>query len=127
MSEHRTNSRTALEVMAENWLKVASLDDVPEDGTLLCTLDGHAICLYNVNGTIFATSDTCTHGEASLADGFIVNADEIECPLHQGRFHIPTGKAVHAPCIVDIKTYSVRTEGKSVMINTEEVLAPRNE
>ena len=55
------------------------------------------MCLYNLGGTIYATHDTCTHGQASLADGFI-DGDEIECPLHQGLFQIATGKAVGAPC-----------------------------
>src|SRR5438132_11335165 len=77
--------------MSENWVKVASASDVPEDGTLLVNLGAEPVCLYNLAGKIFATHDTCTHGQASLADGFI-EGEEIECPLHQGKFHIATGK-----------------------------------
>src|SRR5436190_5375925 len=95
--------------MSENWIKVASASDVPEDGTLLANLGAEPVCLYNLGGKIFATHDTCTHGQASLADGFI-EGEEIECPLHQGKFHIATGKAVGAPCTEDIRTYVVRIE-----------------
>ena len=71
--------------MSENWVKVANVVDVPEDGTLLVTLGAEPVCLYNIGGKIFATHDTCTHGQASLADGFI-EGEEIECQI--GRAHV---------------------------------------
>jgi naphthalene 1,2-dioxygenase ferredoxin component len=101
--------------MSENWIKVASASDVPEDGTLLVNLGAEPVCLYNVGGEIFATHDTCTHGQASLADGFI-DGEVIECPLHQGKFHIATGKAVAVPCTEDIRTYAVKIEGGAVLL-----------
>jgi len=101
--------------MSENWIKVANASDVPEDGTLLVNLGAEPVCLYNLAGTIFATHDTCTHGQASLADGFI-EGEEIECPLHQGKFHIATGKAVGVPCTEDIRTYAVKIENGAVLL-----------
>ena len=101
--------------MSENWTKVAAVAGVPEDGTLLVDLGADPVCLYNLGGTIYATHDTCTHGQASLADGF-VDGENIECPLHQGLFHIPTGKAVGVPCKIDIRTFSVKVEDGSVFI-----------
>lgn len=91
------------------WIQVAKLDDVPADGTFPATAGGEPVCLYNLDGEIFATHDTCTHGNASLADGFIVEG-QIECPFHQGMFDIRTGKATAAPCNVEIKTYPVKVE-----------------
>ncbi len=101
--------------MSENWIKVAAAADVPEDGTLLVNLGAEPVCLYNLAGEIFATHDTCTHGQASLADGFI-EGEEIECPLHQGKFHVPTGKAVGVPCTEDIRTYAVKIENGAVLL-----------
>ena len=98
-----------------NWVEVAKVDEVPEDGTFRTFLGGEPVCLYNLGGTIYATHDTCTHGQASLADGF-VDGEKIECPLHQGLFHIPTGKAVGAPCTVDIRAYPVRVENGAVLL-----------
>jgi 3-phenylpropionate/trans-cinnamate dioxygenase ferredoxin subunit len=45
-----------------------------------------------------------------------VIGDIIECPLHQGRFHIPTGKAKSAPVCVDLVCYPVKVEGGQVFI-----------
>jgi len=101
--------------VSDHWVKVASASDVPEEGTLLVNLGTEPVCLYNVGGKIFATHDTCTHGQASLADGFI-EGEEIECPLHQGKFHIATGKAVGPPCTEDIRTYAVKIENGAVLL-----------
>jgi 3-phenylpropionate/trans-cinnamate dioxygenase ferredoxin subunit len=46
----------------------------------------------------------------------VVIGDFVECPLHQGRFHIPTGKAKGAPACVDLKTYPVKVEDGSIFI-----------
>jgi nitrite reductase/ring-hydroxylating ferredoxin subunit len=50
-----------------------------------------------------------------LSEGF-VEGDIVECPLHGGRFEIKTGKAVAAPCTVDLRTYVVRREDDSVLV-----------
>jgi nitrite reductase/ring-hydroxylating ferredoxin subunit len=102
------------------WTRVAAVADVPEDGTLFVRVDGTPICLYNVEGEICATHDTCTHGQASLAEGFIVDGKHIECPLHQGLFDIRTGRAVSAPCVVDVAVYRVKVEGDDVLVETAE-------
>jgi len=54
------------------------------------------LALYNVGGTFYATDDICTHVKAYLSKG-VVDGDTIECPLHKGRFHIPTGRPLTAP------------------------------
>jgi len=98
------------------WREVAAADDVPEGGTLLVDLGKEPVCLYRLGGEVYATHDTCSHGQASLADGFIVDDALIECPLHQGTFDIRTGKAVGAPCRIDVRTYPVRIENGKVLL-----------
>jgi nitrite reductase/ring-hydroxylating ferredoxin subunit len=101
--------------MNKNWTKVAAAEDVPEDGTLQVGLGAEPVCLYKFGGKIYATHDTCTHGQASLADGFI-DGENIECPLHQGLFHIATGRAVGPPCKDDIRIYAVKIENGEVYL-----------
>lgn len=101
--------------MSENWIEVAALEDVPDAGTLLVAVDGERVCLYNLAGKIYATQDTCTHAQASLAEGF-VDGEHIECPLHQALFHIPTGKVVSAPATEDLRVYPVKIEGGKVCV-----------
>ncbi len=105
-----------MSAVPEGWIEIARAADVPEQGTLLANLRGEPVCLYNIGGTIYATHDTCTHGHASLADGFIVEDQLIECPLHQGRFDIASGRAVGVPCTQDIRVYAVRIENGRVFL-----------
>jgi len=50
---------------------------------------------HTEDGQLFALDDTCTHQDASLADGWVEGC-EVECPLHASRFDLRTG-AVDAP------------------------------
>ena len=60
----------------------------------------------------------CTHATGLLADGWVEDG-EIECPLHQARFDIRTGKALCEPATEDLRTYPVKVEGGDVLIDLE--------
>lgn len=105
--------------MKDNWVCVAAAQDVREGATLQGRLGDEPVCLYRIGGRIYATHDRCTHGRASLADG-TVRGEEIECALHKGRFHVPSGRAVGLPCVRDIRTYSVKVENDAVWLESTE-------
>ena len=75
--------------------------------------DGPAIAVYNVDGAFYATDDNCTHGLSSLAEG-VLEGDMIECAAHFGGFDVKTGKAIMAPCSIDLKSYKVEVRDGSV-------------
>jgi 3-phenylpropionate/trans-cinnamate dioxygenase ferredoxin subunit len=58
------------------------------------------------DGEIFAIDDTCTHQDASLADGWLEGC-EIECPLHASRFDLRTGAVDAPPAKRPIRTHEV--------------------
>lgn len=91
------------------------VEDVAEGSARRCVFRGEAIALFNVGGRIYATQDECTHGRASLSEGY-VEGEEIECPLHQGVFNVRTGEAVNRPCVVPIRTYHVRIDDGVVQL-----------
>lgn len=104
--------------MTENWTDAAALADVPEGDVMAVQVAGKEIALYEVAGEIYATDNTCTHGAARMSDGFL-EGREIECPLHQGRFDVCTGKALCTPLTQDIKTYPVKIENMRVMLKLD--------
>lgn len=77
------------------------------------------ICVYNLGGTYYATSDICTHATASLAEGDVEDEVLITCPVHWGQFHIPSGKAVTFPCERNLRTYAVLVKDGEVFADTE--------
>jgi p-cumate 2,3-dioxygenase ferredoxin subunit len=83
-------------------------DSVAEGEMRQCHLpDGTPLALYNVDGTIYATDDRCTHGEVSLSEEGTLIGKTIECSWHFGTFDTTTGKATGMPCERDLKTYTV--------------------
>ncbi|MDH2238507.1 non-heme iron oxygenase ferredoxin subunit [Pigmentiphaga sp. GD03639] len=98
-----------------DWTDVAATDDVPEDDVIGVQAAGKDLALYSVEGEFYATDNICTHGHARLCDGFLEGA-EIECPLHQGRFDVRSGKAMCAPLTEDIKTYPLKVEGGRIWL-----------
>ena len=104
--------------MSNEWIDVIDPDAVRADGLTGVYVDGRDIALFAVGDEIFATENRCTHGEARLSDGFLLE-DEIECPLHQGRFSVRTGMAMCAPVTGCIRTYPIKIEGGRVFLKLE--------
>jgi nitrite reductase/ring-hydroxylating ferredoxin subunit len=72
-------------------------------------VDGHEIAIYHLPGGEFhATANVCTHGQAYLSEGWIVDDCQVECPLHAGCFDIRTGKAIGPPADEDLAVYRVQ-------------------
>jgi naphthalene 1,2-dioxygenase system ferredoxin subunit len=102
--------------MTNNWIDAAAADAVPEDDVIAVPLAGKEVALYGVDGQVYATDNICTHGHARLCDGFL-EGGEIECPLHQGRFDVRSGKAMCTPLTEDIRTYPVKIENGRVFVD----------
>ena len=104
--------------MTDTWIDVAARAAVPEMCAISVIAAGKEIALYEVDGAIFATDNLCTHGAARLSDGFL-EGNEIECPLHQGRFDVCTGKAMCAPLTADIRTYPVQIKDQRIWLQIQ--------
>jgi naphthalene 1,2-dioxygenase system ferredoxin subunit len=101
--------------MEKQWTKVIELVAIPADDVTAVIAGGREVAIYSVDGAVYATDNVCTHGHARLCDGFL-DGHEIECPLHQGKFDVRSGKAMCEPLTVDIQTYPIKIEGGSVYI-----------
>ena len=104
--------------MSDNWIDALARDDVPEGDVIGIKVAGKDIALYEVECEVYATDNLCTHGAARMSDGFL-EGREIECPLHQGRFDVCTGKAMCAPLTENIRTYPVKIENLRVMLKLD--------
>lgn len=75
---------------------ICAIDDVPVgEGLRITTVTPPIAIFLTEDGTVHAIDDTCTHQDASLADGWVEGC-WVECPLHASRFDLGTG-AVDAP------------------------------
>jgi naphthalene 1,2-dioxygenase system ferredoxin subunit len=89
------------------WIATIPPEQLEPEGMASAQAGTIWVVLYRAEDNVYATSVMCTHGQASLADGYL-EGFVIECPLHQGLFDIRTGEAVGLPCTEAIKTFPVR-------------------
>lgn len=99
---------------------VCQTDDIDEEDVRRFDYEGQTYCVYHTPDGFFATDGHCTHEEQHLEDGIVID-NVIECPLHQGRFDVRSGKALSAPVCVDLKTYPVvlKESGIHICLDTE--------
>jgi len=102
--------------MAE--VSVCAATDVPENSVISREVGDELVAIYNIGGTFYATEGRCTHGLANLADGML-EGDEIECSFHFGKFHVPSGKAIEAPCFIALKTYKTQVRDGQVFVDLD--------
>jgi 3-phenylpropionate/trans-cinnamate dioxygenase ferredoxin subunit len=100
---------------AVSWLVVCGVEDIDEEDVLQFEHAGKIYAIYHTPSGFHATDGICTHENARLADGLVIG-EIIECPRHQGRFHIPTGKAKGAPACINLQTYPIKVEAGRIQI-----------
>ena len=99
--------------------KVASVGDVPDEGTLAVTRsDGARICLIKSNGRISAVADNCTHQDFEMALGDVLPDGTIQCAWHGARFDCMTGAVRQGPATRPLPLYEVRVEGGHIMVSS---------
>src|SRR5213595_4241587 len=80
----------------------------PGDAIRLETAPPIAV-FHTEEGELFAIDDTCTHQDASLADGWVEGC-EVECPLHASKFNLRTGAVDAPPAKLPVRTHEVVIE-----------------
>ena len=101
--------------MKDSWYKVANDADITEDQPASVKVGRDQIGVFRVDGALYAIEDICPHAFALLSQGF-VEGEEVECPLHEALFHIPTGKCLREPADRDLATYEVKVEDGTVYV-----------
>jgi nitrite reductase/ring-hydroxylating ferredoxin subunit len=111
--------------MREERIALAEVGEVAPGDVKRCLVPGFApFALYNLGGEFFVTEDTCSHGMASLADGFL-DGDIIECPFHGGAFNVRTGEPAERPCVSPIGTFPAIVEHGTIWTKAVRRADPR--
>jgi len=98
-----------------SWYSVCPVPDVGEDDLIPFEHDGKLYAVYHTPSGFYATDGLCTREQEFLVDGLVIG-EIIECPRHQGRFHIPSGKAKGAPVCVDLSTYPTKIKDGQILV-----------
>ncbi len=89
----------------DDFVKVCSADDVPDDTALAVEIGGRPVAVFKVGDRFSAVEDICPHQGASF-EGGPLDGEIVTCPLHGWRLNVITGESLDAPG-VKIETYDV--------------------
>jgi len=87
-------------------VKICPAADLPPGEVVSVTVAGRPLAVGNCGGRFFALDGICSHGQADLADGYL-DGEELECPLHMGRFNVFTGAPAARPVTEPVRAYPV--------------------
>ncbi|MEV6161949.1 bifunctional 3-phenylpropionate/cinnamic acid dioxygenase ferredoxin subunit [Streptomyces sp. NPDC052052] len=104
----------------DNAVRIADVGDIEEGEALQVPAErtGHndAIAVFHDGGAYYALDDTCSHGQASLADGWIEDG-EVECPLHSARFCLKSGEPQCMPATIAARTHKVEVRDGGIWLH----------
>ena len=105
------------------WHNVARSGQVPDGWVRRFYADKLEMCVARLRGTVYATSNYCTHLDCLLSSGKLVD-DGIGCSCHGSVFDLETGEAIYPPATEPIRTYPVREEDGAIYVKvTDEDIA----
>lgn len=96
--------------------RVAKASEIAPGTARRVEADGVEILLCNVDGTLYAIEDVCTHDGAPLDQGELESRC-IVCPRHGATFDVTTGAALTLPAVLPLPTYPVTVVGDDVLID----------
>ncbi|WP_232662828.1 bifunctional 3-phenylpropionate/cinnamic acid dioxygenase ferredoxin subunit [Pseudonocardia sp. TRM90224] len=105
-------------------IHVCALADMPRGSARRLPLVPPVSVFHTSDGEFYAIDDTCTHQDASLADGWLEGC-EVECPLHAAIFDLRTGEPDGLLARKPVRTHRVLVEADSVylVLSTPDVMA----
>src|SRR5690242_2906592 len=102
---------------ADGYTPAGTLADLPPGSSRRVYVGGEAVALFNINGTVRAIANRCSHARASLSEGTVDAARcTVTCPWHEGVFSLETGQPLGGPPSLPVVVYRVKLEGDTVLI-----------
>lgn len=98
-------------------VKVAETHDIPEGKARRVLVKRRPVAIFNCGGTFYAIHDTCSHADASLAEGHFHSGEcKVACPLHGALFDVKTGEALTLPAVSPVDIYKVTVDGTAIFV-----------
>ncbi|MCU0415860.1 MAG: nitrite reductase small subunit NirD [Cytophagaceae bacterium] len=106
------NSMTTTDIL---WHRVATVQDIPENGGACALIDGKQIAIYNFTrrGEWYATDNLCPHRQQMILSrgmiGDMQGEPKVACPFHKKTFSLKSGACLSGDNY-EIKTYPIKVE-----------------
>lgn len=111
-----------------DFIKVLTLDELPEGSSKIVKVKNAKVALFHYNGKITAIGNACLHKGGPLGLGCVEKKYDglyVTCPWHGWEYNIETGKAP-----LDFKdqqsVYEIKTEGNDILISESPVIKAKH-
>jgi 3-phenylpropionate/trans-cinnamate dioxygenase ferredoxin component len=101
-------------VMGE-FVPTMNASELAEGSISVLDVKGVHVLLARVGGAVSALSGTCTHEDADLGIGFVIE-DRVVCPLHLSQFDLRTGEVLNPPATAPLRCFNVKIEGGTIFV-----------
>ncbi|MCA9794238.1 MAG: Rieske (2Fe-2S) protein [Vulcanimicrobiota bacterium] len=99
-------------------MRVGRLEDFPLGKVRVVRIEGERVAICNVDGTLYAVEDRCTHDDGPLGEGELEGC-EIECPRHGARFDVRDGSVTQMPAVYPIETFELEVVDGQVYVSLD--------
>ena len=108
----------ALGVSGEDgWMEVLPLDSLPEGESTSVYFEGKQVALFNVEGTLYALSNRCSHARGPLSEGSVDPSDcSVTCPWHYGKFDLKSGQVTDGVAQTPVPSYEVEVRDEAIYL-----------
>lgn len=97
-----------------DYVTAAKVSDLATGSGMVADVNGKAVALFNVGGTIYAIDNTCRHKGGPLGEGTL-EGSVVTCPWHRWEYDVSTGEVI-ANRQIKVATYPVQIEGDEIKV-----------
>lgn len=104
----------------EAWTDVGPLSEFGPGSTKVVYLEGKQIALFNVNGSLYALANRCSHARGPLSEGELdESACTVTCPWHYAKYDLASGRVVDGVASAPVESYQVEVRHGIIWVGTK--------
>ena len=100
---------------------IGKASDIPAGSIVAFQVEGKSIAIANVEGSLFAFDDLCTHRGCSLSEGPL-EGTFVTCPCHFSVFQVADGSVAAGPAKEALGTYPLEVVAGEISISLADEL-----
>jgi nitrite reductase/ring-hydroxylating ferredoxin subunit len=103
-----------------SFVEVARVEELPPGSGRVVRIDGKEVAIFNVDGIIYATDDSCRHQGLSLGTSKL-EGKVVTCRGHGWKYDVTTGSTLASPGY-GVAAYPVKVVDGKIMVATDETV-----
>jgi len=100
---------------ASGFAPVVSSDALVEGQTVRVDVAGTVMAIVRLDGQVYAVQEFCTHRCGPLSEGRFAGG-QVQCPWHNSRFDVRTGKVIEGPAKIDLKVFETQVRDSQIWV-----------